>query len=301
MSSKFPSAAGGRRVSWGRVAQLVACALIFLFLIAPLLIVIPVSFSSAQYLIFPPPGFSLQWYQSYFGGGNWLGPTALSIEIAVIVALLSTLLGVPAAIGLVRGRFPLRGLINALSLSPVIVPEIIIAIAIFYAFAGLHLVGSVFGLIVAQTALGVPFVVINVSAALYGVDERLERAAQVLGASPLRAFWEITLPLIRPGVLAGALFAFLTSWDDLLVPIFMSGATTVTLPLRIWQGLREQIDPTVSAVSTLLIAISTLLLLSAEFLRRRQERLRTRPIGDVARAGVPAATGASADGAAAAK
>jgi putative spermidine/putrescine transport system permease protein len=135
-----------------------------------------------------------------------------------------------------------------------IVPEIIIAIAIFYAFASVHLVGHVIGLIVAQTALGVPFVVINVSAALYGVDERLERAAQVLGASPLRAFWSITLPLIRPGVLAGA------------------------LPLRTWQGLREQIDPTVSAVSTLLIVTSTILLLSAEFLRRRQERLRTRPV-----------------------
>lgn len=267
-----------RRLSPGRVALILVCALIFLYLAAPLLIVIPVSFSSAQYLIFPPPGFSLQWYQSFFGGGNWLGPTGLSAEIAVVVGLLSTLLGVPAAVGLVRGRFPARGLINALALSPMIVPEIIIAIAIYYAYASVHLVGSVAGLIVAQTALGVPFVVINVSAALYGVDERLERAAQVLGASPLRAFWSITLPLIRPGVLAGALFAFIASWDDLLVPIFMSGPTTVTLPLRTWQGLREQIDPTVSAVSTLLIVTSVTLLLAAEFLRRRQERLRTRPI-----------------------
>jgi len=137
------------------------------------------------------------------------------------------MLGVPAAFGVVRGRFPARGLINALALSPMIVPEIIIAIAIFYAFAAVHLVGSTAGLIIAQTALGVPFVVINVSAALYGVDERLERAAQILGASPLRTFWSITLPLIRPGVFAGALFAFITSWDDLLVPIFMSGPTTV--------------------------------------------------------------------------
>lgn len=284
MSSISSSPAGSRRVSAGRLVLIGFCALVFLFLIAPLLIVIPISFSSAQYLVFPPPGWSLQWYQSYFGGGNWLGPTALSTEIALVVALLSTVLGVPAAVGLVRGRFPVRGLINALALSPLIVPEIIIAIAIFYAFAGIHLVGNIFGLIIAQTALGVPFVVINVSAALYGVDERLERAAQVLGASPLRAFWEITLPLIRSGVLAGALFAFITSWDDLLVPIFMSGPTTVTLPLRIWQGLREQIDPTVSAVSTILIAVSVALLLAAEFLRRRQERLRTRPIGGAAAA-----------------
>lgn len=270
-----------RRLSPGRVALLLVCALIFLFLVAPLLIVIPVSFSSAQYLVFPPPGFSLQWYQSYFGQGNWLGPTWLSLQIAVVVALLSTLLGVPASVGLVRGRFPARGLINALALSPMIVPEIIIAIAVFYAYASVHLVGHVIGLILAQTALGVPFVVINVSAALYGVDEHLERAAQVLGAGPWRAFWSITLPLIRPGVLAGALFAFIASWDDLLVPIFLSGPTTVTLPLRTWQGLREQIDPTVSAASTLLIVTSTILLLSAQFLRARQERLRTRPIDAV--------------------
>src|SRR5205085_5815632 len=143
-----------RRLSLGRAALVLACALIFLFLVAPLLIVIPVSFSSAPYLVFPPPGFSLQWYQSYFGQGNWLGPTLLSAEVATSVALLATLLGVPAAMALVRGRFPARGLINALALSPMIVPEIIIAIAVFYAFASVHLVGHVLGLIVAQTALG---------------------------------------------------------------------------------------------------------------------------------------------------
>jgi putative spermidine/putrescine transport system permease protein len=261
---------------------IVFCSLVFLFLIAPLIIVIPVSFSSARSLIFPPPGLSLQWYQNYFQSGTWLSPTGLSLEIAVVVSIASTLLGVPAALALVRGRFPGRGLINALSLSPMIVPEIVIAIAIFYAFASFHigtyhLVGSTLGLMLAQTALGVPFVVINVSAALYGVDRRLEHAAQILGASPLQAFLRITFPLIRPGILAGALFAFIASWDDLLIPLFMAGPTTVTLPLRMWQGLREEIDPTISAVSTLLIAVTTLLLLAAEFLRRRQERTRTRP------------------------
>ena len=261
----------------GRAALIAVCALIFLFLVAPVLVVIPMSFSSASYLVFPPPGFSLQWYRNYFGQGNWMSPTLLSAEVALVVAVLSTLLGVPAALGLVRGRFPLRGLINALALSPMIVPEIIIAIAVFYAFAAVHLVGNPVGLIAAQTALGVPFVVVNVSASLYGMDERLERAAQVLGATPLRAFWSITLPLIRPGVLAGALFAFITSWDDLLIPIFMSGSSSVTLPLRMWQGLRDQIDPTVSAASTMLITISVLLLVVAELLRRRQERSRTRP------------------------
>lgn len=266
------------RFPLGRIALITFCFLVFLYLVAPLIVVIPVSFSSAQFLIFPPPGFSLQWYRSYFGSGTWLGPTGLSLEIAVVVSLLSTVLGVPTALAVARGRFPGRGIINTLALSPMIVPEIVIAIAIFYAFAGFHLVGSRLGLIVAQTALGIPFVVINVSAALYSVDQRLEQAAQVLGASPLRAFWRITVPLVRPGMLAGALFAFIASWDDLLIPIFMSGPSSVTLPLRMWQGLREQIDPTISAVSTLLIAVTTVLLLVIEMLRRRQERFRSRSI-----------------------
>jgi len=277
--SSRPTAGRRRdRVGLGRIALIVACAFIFLFLMTPILIVLPVSFSSASYLTFPPPGFSLQWYQNYFGQGTWVSPTLLSIEVAAVVGLLSTALGVPAALALVRGTFPGRGIIRVLALSPMIVPEIIISIAIFYSFASLHIVGSRIGLILSQTALGIPFVVINVSAALYGVDGRLERAAQVLGASPLRTFWSITLPLIRPGVLAGALFAFLASWDDLLLPLFLSGSSSVTLPLRMWQGLRDQIDPTASAVSSLLIVISTLILLAAEFVRRRGERLRTRPV-----------------------
>jgi putative spermidine/putrescine transport system permease protein len=281
-----------RRVSLGRAALVVYCGLVFLFLVAPLIVVIPTSFSSARFLIFPPPGLSLQWYQNYFQSGTWLSPTGLSLEIAVIVAILSVLLGVPAAVGLVRGRFPGRGLINGLALSPMIVPEIVIAIAIFYAFASFHLVGNSLGLIIAQTALGIPFVVINVSASLYGVDQRLEQAAQILGASPLQAFWRITFPLIRPAMLAGALFAFLASWDDLLIPLFMSGPTTVTLPLRMWQGLREEIDPTISAVSTLLIGVTTSLLVIAEMMRRRQERIRTRPVS-VAEVAVPGGVAAA--------
>jgi putative spermidine/putrescine transport system permease protein len=279
------------RFSAGRAALIALCALVFLFLVAPLVVVIPVSFSSATYLVFPPPGFSLQYYQNYFGSGTWLGPTGLSIEIAVVVSLASCVFGVPAAFALVRGRFPGRGLINALSLSPLIVPEVAAAIAIYYAFAAFHLVGSRLGLMIAQTALGVPFVVINVSASLYGVDRRLEQAAQILGASPLRSFWKVTFPLIRPGILAGALFAFIASWDDLLIPLFMASATSVTLPLRMWQGLREAIDPTISAVSTLLIATTTCLLIAAEVLRRRQERIRTRPV-DVAETALVGGTAA---------
>ncbi|HZS90261.1 MAG TPA: ABC transporter permease [Chloroflexota bacterium] len=299
MSGQMPAIHRRRGLNWGRIALYVVCALVFLYLVAPILIVIPISFSSAMYLAFPPPGFSLQWYQRYFGGTVWLGPTALSLQIALVSAFFSTLLGVPAAVGLVRGRFPGRSLINALALAPMIIPEIIFAVAVFYAFAAVHLVGNIQGLIIAQVAVGIPFVVINVSSALYGVDERLERAAQSLGASPLRAFLSITLPLIRPAVLAGALFAFLSSWDDLLVPLFLSGPTSVTLPLKMWQGLRDSIDPTVSAASTLLIVVSTLLLLGAQMLRHRQERIRTRPIADLVPA--PAATAEPAPQGAAAR
>ena len=154
-------------------------------------------------------------------------------------------------------------------------PGIIVAIGIYFFYARLGVVGNPIALVLAHTCLAVPFVVINVSATLYGFDERLEYAAMSLGASPWGAFRQVTLPLIRPGVLAGALFAFITSFDELIVALFVSGTTAVTLPRRMWEGIRFEIDPTIAAVSTILVAFSGALLLTAELLRRRSERLRT--------------------------
>jgi putative spermidine/putrescine transport system permease protein len=247
------------------------------FLVLPVLVVLPLSFSSARYLTFPPPGFSLQWYGNFFSRAAWTDATLLSLWTSLASTVLAVLLGVPAALGLVRGRFPGRGLAQALILSPVVAPGIVVAIGLYYVYARYGLVGSPLALVVGQTALCVPFVVINVSAALTGIDKRLEQAALNLGASPWGVFRQVTLPLIRPGIFAGAIFAFVAAFDELLVALFLSGTTAVTLPRRMWEQLNYSIDPTIAAASSLLIVLTTLLLFGAEMLRRRAERQRTAP------------------------
>lgn len=258
-----------------RITLSVIAGLVLFYLILPILVVIPLSFSSASYLSFPPPGFSLHWYRNFFTRADWISSAWLSIWVGLAVTVLATTLGTPASVALVRGRFAGKGLVNAFILSPLIVPGIIVAIGIYFFYARLGVVGNPIALVLAHTCLAVPFVVINVSATLYGFDERLEYAAMSLGASPWGAFRQVTLPLIRPGVLAGALFAFITSFDELIVALFVSGTTAVTLPRRMWEGIRFEIDPTIAAVSTILVAFSGALLLTAELLRRRSERLRT--------------------------
>lgn len=264
-----------RSVSLPRLALYVFCALVLAYLVFPVLVVIPLSFSSAQYLTFPPPGFSLQWYRNFFDRSDWVSAAILSFWVACVVMVLATILGTLASLALVRGRFPGRGVVNMFIVSPLIVPAIIVAIGIYFFYSQLGLVGRPIALITAHTALAVPFVVVNVTATLYGFDERLEFAAMNLGANRLRTFWHVTLPIIRPGVLAGALFAFITSWDELIVALFISGTGAVTLPRKMWDSIRFQIDPTIAAVSTLLIIITGSLFFSAEMLRRRSERMRT--------------------------
>lgn len=251
-----------------------ASGLVLLYLIVPVAIVIPLSFSSGLYLAFPPPGFSLRWYSRFFADPAWTGALWLSVWVGLVVTLIAVLLGTPAAFALVRGRLAAARFINGFVLTPVIVPGIIVAVGVYFFYARIGLVGSPLGLILAHTCLAVPFVVINVSAALYGFDERLEHAAMSLGASPWRTFRGVTLPLIRPAILAGAVFAFITSFDELLVALFVSGSSAVTLPRRMWQQIRFSIEPTIAAVSTLMIVLTALLLLTAELLRRRSLRLR---------------------------
>jgi len=253
----------------------VFAGVVFLYLVFPILIVIPLSFSSGTYLSFPPPGFSMHWYQNFFGRSDWLDAAYLSIWIGGAVMCLATLLGTPAAIALVRSRIPGKNLLLGFIISPLIAPVIVLAIGIYFFYARLGLVGNPFGLVIAHTCLAVPFVVINVSAALQGFDERLEHAAMNLGATPWRTFWQVTFPIIRPGVLAGALFAFISSFDELVVALFVSGSTAVTLPRKMWESIRFEIDPTIAAVSTILIVVTGLVFLSAELLRRRSERLRS--------------------------
>jgi putative spermidine/putrescine transport system permease protein len=250
--------------------------LVLLFLALPILLIVVVSFSSAPYLTFPPPAFGLRWYRNYVQSAEWLAATGLSLGIAAAVVLLATTLGTIAAIGLRRLPAGARGAIAALILSPMIVPGIVVAIGIYYAFSRYGLVGSPVGLVLAHTCLAVPFVVISVGASLAGFDHRLEQAARSLGATPWGAFRQVTLPLIRSGVLVGALFAFITSFDELIVALFLSGSGAVTLPRRMWDDLRFSIDPTIAAVSTLTVVLTALLLAAVTLLRRQAARSATR-------------------------
>jgi putative spermidine/putrescine transport system permease protein len=260
------------------VVYLVAL-LVAVYLVFPIFVIVPVSFSSAVFLKFPPPGFSLQWYAKYFGRAAWIDATVLSLWVGACVMVLASLLGTAAAFALVRARFRGRRLVNALILSPLIVPGIVVAIAIYFFYSKLRVVGSPVALILAHTALAAPYVVVNVSATLYGFDRRLEQAAMSLGANRWRTFWHVTLPVIRPGVMAGAIFAFIASFDEVIVAIFISGTGAVTLPAKMWEGVRMEIDPTIAAVATIAVAVSLAAFLCAALLERRARRL-TRHAGE---------------------
>lgn len=255
-----------------RPALRFAVVLVLLFLALPIVLIVVVSFSSASYLTFPPPAFGLRWYRHYFDSPDWLAATWLSVAIGGAVVVLATTLGTIAALGL--GRLPpaARAAVAALVLSPMIVPGIVVAIGVYYAFARYGLIGTPIGLVLAHTCLAVPFVVTSVSASLAGFDRRLEQAARSLGATPWGAFRQVTLPLIRSGILVGALFAFITSFDELIVALFLSGSGAITLPRRMWDDLRFAIDPTIAAVSTLIILFTALLLGGAHLLRVRAGR-----------------------------
>jgi putative spermidine/putrescine transport system permease protein len=252
-----------------RLLPATTVGLILLFLTLPIVVVMVVSFSSASYLSFPPSAFGLRWYRAYLGSGGWLRSTWLSLWVAAAVVMLATVLGTLAALGIARLPRALRVLAAALILSPLIVPVIVVAIGIYYSFARYGLVGSPAGLILAHTCLAVPFVVSSVSASLTRIDPRLEQAALSLGATPSGTFFQVTLPLIRPGVLVGALFAFVTSFDELVVALFISGSGAVTLPRRMWDDLLFQIDPTIAAVSSLTIVLTVVLMGCAHLLRKR--------------------------------
>lgn len=257
------------------------CWAILLFLTLPVAVVFPLSFSSGSYLAFPPPGFSIRWYHAFFASNEWTGAALTSLQVALPVTALSLLLGTPAAISLSRGRFAGKRLIHALVLSPLIVPGIVVAVGVYFVYAQYGLVGHPLALVLGHTCLAVPFVVVNVSSALAGVDKRLEQAAASLGAPPFEVFRQVTLPLIAPGMFAGAVFAFITSFDELLVSLFLSGTGAVTLPRRMFDEIRYDIDPTIAAASSLLVVATTGLMLTAELLRRWSLRLRSRPLASL--------------------
>lgn len=238
-----------------RTGLVILAACIGLYLLSPILVIVPMSFSESSFLAFPPSGFTLQWYEALITDYSWIESALNSLSVALLSALCSVVLGTMAALALVRGKIPFRGPIMAILLSPLIVPFVIVGLAVYITFLGLGLTETMIGFVLVHTSLGVPYVMINVIASLSSVDRRLEMAAMNLGASPFETFFRITMPLILPGMLAGALFAFITSWDEVVVAIFLSGPDLTTLPVKMWSGIRVQIDPTIAAISTLSLFI----------------------------------------------
>ncbi len=259
--------------------------LALVFLIAPLLVIIPLSFNAEPFFTFTPDmlalkpqGYSLRWYEAIFNDPVWGQALVNSLLIGGAATVIATTLGTLAAVGLARSHSAMKGAVMGLIVSPMITPVIIAAAGMYFFYAGLGLTQSHLGLILAHAALGAPFVVITVTAALTGYDWTLSRAGASLGAPPLTTFFRVTLPLILPGVVSGALFAFATSFDEVVTVLFLGGPDQVTIPRKMWSGIREQISPAILAAATLLIIVAIALLVCVEWLRRRGERMRVRPV-----------------------
>lgn len=247
-------------------------ALVLLFLMSPLVAVVPLSFSSSELMRFPPPGFSLRWYEDFWTSGRWVLATRNSFVVALATTVLATGLGSLAALGLYLGRFRGKTMVVALLTLPMVTPSIVTAAAMFFSFSLVGLAASLPGLVLAHTIVAVPFVLIPVLAALQTFDPNLLRAAAALGAPPATAFRRIVLPLVAPGVATGAVFAFATSFDEFVITLFIAGPGQYTLPRQMYASVREFLSPTICAAAVMLFACSLVLLFVAEIMRIRGER-----------------------------
>ncbi|SDC74531.1 ABC transporter permease [Paraburkholderia lycopersici] len=246
-------------------------ALIFFFLVAPILAIVPLSFNSGSFFSYPMQGWSLRWYEQALSSPDWQRAFANSLGIGAASTLIATVLGTFAALGLSRPNFPLRAIVMPLIISPMIVPIVVVAAGFYLVFAPLGLVNSYLGVVLSHAALGTPFVVITVTASLLSFDQSLLRAASGLGAQPWVAFRRVTLPLILPAVATGSIFAFATSFDEVIVILFIGGPDQRTVPRQMWSGIRDQIDPSILAVATLLMVFAVALLASMNWLRKRAQ------------------------------
>ena len=275
-------------------AYLFFCFVVFFFLIAPLVAIIPISFSKSPFMLFTegmlawppdPEAWSFRWYRYMVGictdkvlttpcGNRWMVGTVNSFFIGIISTFFATALGTLAALGLSKPHMPFKGLIMSILISPMIVPLIITAAGMFFFYAKINLVYTFTGIILAHIALSTPFVVITVTATLVGFDTNMTKASQSLGARPVRTFFKVVMPLILPGVISGALFAFITSFDEVVIVMFMASLDQLTIPKQMWAGIRQEISPVILCMATCLVALSIFLLTTVELLRRRSEKLR---------------------------
>ena len=270
------------------------CGVVFFFLIAPLVAIIPISFSRSPFMLFTegmlawppePEAWSFRWYRYMVGictdknlttpcSNRWMVGTVNSFFIGGISTFVATVLGTLAALGLSRPHMPFKGLIMSILISPMIVPLIITAAGMFFFYAKINLVYTFTGIILAHVALSTPFVVITVTATLVGFDTNMTKASQSLGAKPMRTFFKVIMPLILPGVISGALFAFITSFDEVVIVMFMASLDQLTIPKQMWAGIRQEISPVILCMATCLVALSIFLLTTVELLRRRSEKMR---------------------------
>ena len=275
-------------------AYLVFCGIVFFFLIAPLVAIIPISFSRSPFMLFTegmlawppdPEAWSFRWYRYMVGictdknlttpcSNRWMIGTVNSFFVGTISTLVATALGTLAALGLSRPHMPFKGLIMSILISPMIVPLIMTAAGMFFFYAKINLVYTFTGIILAHVALSTPFVVITVTATLVGFDTNMTKASQSLGARPARTFFKVIMPLILPGVISGALFAFITSFDEVVIVMFMASLDQLTIPKQMWAGIRQEISPVILCMATCLVALSIFLLTTVELLRRRSEKMR---------------------------
>ena len=275
-------------------AYLLICSLVFFFLIAPLVAIIPISFSQSPFMVFTegmmawppdPEAWSLRWYRYMVGictdenlttpcSNKWMIGTVNSFFVGFVSTFFATALGTLAALGLSRPHMPYKALIMSILISPMIVPLIITAAGMFFFYAKINLVYTFTGIILAHIALSTPFVVITVTATLVGFDMNMVRASQSLGAKPIRTFFKVIMPLILPGVISGALFAFITSFDEVVIVMFMASLDQLTIPKQMWAGIRQEISPVILCMATCLVALSIFLLTTVELLRRRSEKMR---------------------------
>ena len=254
-----------------RAVRAGVCTLVGLYLLAPLVIVVIISFSAGEFLQFPPPGLSLRWYDNLLSDPNWTDSIGVSFEVMVPAATLATILGTAASLGLQRGGVPGATLLTGVLMLPIIVPGIITAAALFGVYRGLGLNGTLVGLIAGHTILVLPYVVATVGSALRTLDQRLEFAAATLGARPWTAFRRITLPLLAPALLSGLLFAMVVSFDELIVSLFVSTARLRPVAVQMWSNVRGDFDPTVAAIATLSFVFAFLALGAEALTRRRTE------------------------------
>lgn len=261
-----PSALGWRL----RGGLLLITGTIAAVLLLPIVFIVLLSFGSSQWLVFPPPGWTLKWYQQFFANPEWMQAALASLKVALLTTLVSVALAVPCAFALVRGKFPGRKTLYAVFTLPMIVPLVVIAVAIYALFLRLGYTGTLLAFVVSHVIVALPFALIAVINSLKLFDQSIEDAAVICGASRLQAIYRVTLPGIWPGVFAAALFAFLVSWDEVVLSVMMASPNLQTLPVKMWATLRQDLTPVIAVASTVLIGLSLLVMLAAALLRRRQ-------------------------------